>query len=126
MTTFDEFINQQILPALGEYAGDYDVEGIARCVSMWDDKQGYVMNPDYTNDVFWLVVGMHDKTAPHRSSDIVIGPDGDVVDYAAAVMVMDDDIREKLSDELAPCGKQEFFDAYCKAHEERFGRRFEI
>ena len=126
MTTFDEFIEREIVPALGEYVDDYDVHAIAAKVSMWDDKQGYVMNPDYTNDVFWLVVGMHDKTAPRRSSDVVIGPDGDVVDFAAAVTMMDDDIREKLNDELAPCGMQEFFDAYCKAHEERFGERFEV
>ena len=126
MTTFDEFVERQILPTLGEYAGDYDVEGIARCVSTWDDKLGYVMIPRLSHEGFWEVVERHDKTAPHRSSDVVIGPVGDVVDYEAAVMAMDDDIREKLSDELAPCGKQEFFDAYCKAHEERFGERFEI
>lgn len=50
---------------------------------------------------------------------------GNQVDYEAAVNIMDDDLREELHAELAPCTEQEFFDAYGKAHEERFGCEFE-
>lgn len=48
------------------------------------------------------------------------------VDFEAAVNLMDDDIRESLHAELSPCTEQEFFDAYCKAHEEKFGEEFTI
>lgn len=39
---------------------------------------------------------------------------------------MDDEIREELNRELAPCTEQEFFTAYEKAHEEKFGEEFQI
>lgn len=38
---------------------------------------------------------------------------------------MDDEIREDLAAEMAPCEDQEFFDAYCKRHAEKFGDEFE-
>lgn len=46
--------------------------------------------------------------------------------FEAAVNLMDDEIREALHAELAPCTEQEFFDAYCKAHEEKYGEEFAI
>ena len=45
---------------------------------------------------------------------------GRALDFEAAVYKMDDDIREKLADELTPCTEQEFFDAYCVAHKEAY------
>lgn len=48
------------------------------------------------------------------------------INFDAAVNIMDDDIREMLHEEIAPCTDQEFFDAYCKAHEERFGEEWEL
>lgn len=50
----------------------------------------------------------------------------DQVDFEVAVNLMDDEIREALHAELAPCTDQEFFDAYCKAHEEKYGEEFAI
>jgi len=44
---------------------------------------------------------------------------------SAAVNIMDDDLREQLHMDLAPCTDQEFFDAYCKLHLETFGEEFE-
>ena len=51
---------------------------------------------------------------------------GNLVDFDAAVNMMDDEIREKLHNELAPCTNQEFMDAYAEAHEAKFNERFEI
>lgn len=51
---------------------------------------------------------------------------GTVIDYDAAEAMMDDDIREVLHYELAPCTDQEFFDAYSKAHAEKFGGEWEL
>lgn len=47
------------------------------------------------------------------------------INYDAAVALMDDDLREELAMELAPCTEQEFFDAYCKAHMEKFNEEWE-
>ena len=50
----------------------------------------------------------------------------EMVDFEAAVMLMDDEIREELNSELSPCSEQEFIDAYAKAHAEKYGEEFEI
>lgn len=50
-----------------------------------------------------------------------------IIDFDAAVYGMDDDIREELSRELAgEVTEQEFFDAYCAAHAEKFGDEWEL
>lgn len=48
------------------------------------------------------------------------------INFEAAVNFMDDEIREMLHGEIAPCTDQEFFDAYCKAHEDRFDEEWEL
>jgi len=48
------------------------------------------------------------------------------IDFDAAVNIMDNDLREQLHEELAPCSEQEFFDAYAKMHEEVFGEIWEL
>lgn len=48
------------------------------------------------------------------------------VDFNSAIMLMDDEIREELNRELAPCTDQEFFTAYEKAHGEKFGEEWEL
>lgn len=56
----------------------------------------------------------------------VINMFGTKIDYEAAVMLMDDEIRESLHFELAPCTDQEFFNAYEKAHAEKYGEEWEL
>lgn len=51
---------------------------------------------------------------------------GTEINYEAAVELMDDEICEELSAELAPCTEQEFFTAYAKAHTEKFGETWEL
>lgn len=46
--------------------------------------------------------------------------------WGSAVNLMDDDLREELNGELAPCTEQEFFTAYEKAHAEKFGEEWEL
>lgn len=48
------------------------------------------------------------------------------VDFDACVSLMDDDIREQVHAELAPCTEQEFLDAYCELHAEKYGEQFKI
>lgn len=40
--------------------------------------------------------------------------------------MMDDDLREDIHIDLAPCTEQEFFDEYAKKHEEKFGEEWEL
>ena len=48
------------------------------------------------------------------------------IDFDAAVNLMDDEIREALHAELAPCTEQEFLDAYCVEHQSKYGEPFQI
>lgn len=57
---------------------------------------------------------------------IITNEFGVEINFDAAVNLMDDDIREMLHEEIAPCTDQEFFDAYCKAHEDKFGEEWEL
>lgn len=52
---------------------------------------------------------------------VVINKYGAEIDYEVAVTMMDDDIREEVHMKLAPCTDQEFFDAYAKAHADKYG-----
>lgn len=51
---------------------------------------------------------------------------GVIIDFDAAVMNMDDEVRESVHNALAPCTEQEFFTAYETAHEEKFGEEWEL
>lgn len=51
---------------------------------------------------------------------------GTEIEWNAALALMDDDLREELSADLAPCTEQEFFEAYAKAHEAKFGEEWEL
>ena len=46
--------------------------------------------------------------------------------YEAAVNLMDDEIREELHNEMAPCTDLEFLETYMERHEEKYGTEFEI
>ena len=52
--------------------------------------------------------------------------DGCEVDFGTGASLMDDEIREELHMELAPCTEQEFLDAYVERHAEKFGEDFDI
>lgn len=56
----------------------------------------------------------------------IINRNGYELDYDAAVQLMDDDIREELCAQVAPCKEQEFFAAYEVAHAEKFGEEWEL
>ena len=51
---------------------------------------------------------------------------GTEIEWNTAVNLMDDDLREELNANLAPCTEQEFFEAYEKAHENKFGEEWEL
>ena len=49
---------------------------------------------------------------------------GEQVSLEAAVNLMDDELREQVHEEMAPCTEQEFVERYAELHEERFGEGF--
>lgn len=46
--------------------------------------------------------------------------------WEAILELMDDELREWIHAELAPCTRRKFLDAYCVRHLEEFGVPFEI
>ena len=55
----------------------------------------------------------------------VTNANGDTVEYEVAQFYMDDELREQVHQELAPCSNQTFYDAYCALHREKYGVEFE-
>ena len=47
-------------------------------------------------------------------------------EFDLAVSLMDDEIREKIHMELAPCTEEEFLEAYKAAHKEKYGEEFQM
>lgn len=56
----------------------------------------------------------------------VVNEYGTEINYEVAESMMDDELRETIHRELAPCTEQEFFDEYAKRHEESFGEEWEF
>ena len=54
----------------------------------------------------------------------VINLSGKEIDFDAAVQHMDDEIREDLHMEIAPCTEQDFFTAYENEHIKRHGEQW--
>jgi hypothetical protein len=56
----------------------------------------------------------------------VTNKNGYELDFDTAVNLMDEEIREQLHNNLAPCTTQEFFTTYEKAHEAKYGEEWEL
>ena len=48
------------------------------------------------------------------------------IDFDVAVGYMDDELREQIHDDMAPCNEQAFFDEYAHRHENKFGEVWEL
>lgn len=57
---------------------------------------------------------------------MVINSNGVSINYDAAVELMDDNLREEVAADLAPCTEQEFFAEYAKRHAAKFGAEWEL
>lgn len=56
----------------------------------------------------------------------VVNEYGVNIDYDLAVSFMDDDLREEIHGDLAPCTDQQFFDEYAKRYEQKFNEVWEL
>lgn len=60
-----------------------------------------------------------------KNNDIKVTNEwGTEFDFEVVINFMEDELREQLHMELAPCTEQEFFDAYAKAYEEKYGEEW--
>lgn len=50
MINRQDFIEQQILPGLGEHADCYDIDGVVDEVSDFDPVKGYFMKPEFGDE----------------------------------------------------------------------------
>lgn len=48
------------------------------------------------------------------------------VDFDVCVNLMDDEIRESIHTEMAPCEDQKFLDEYAARHFAKYGEEFKI
>ena len=56
----------------------------------------------------------------------VINDAGALIDFDAAVNLMDADIARELHDSMAPCTEQDYFTAYESAHLAKYGAAWEL
>ena len=56
----------------------------------------------------------------------VINANGIEINYEEAVELMDDELREQIADDIAPCTEQDFFTAYESAHAAKYGEEWEL
>lgn len=69
--------------------------------------------------------GWQERKVTMTNNDIKVTNEyGEEINYDVAVDFMEDELREKLHMELAPCTEQEFFNAYAKAYEEKYGEEW--
>ncbi len=69
---------------------------------------------------------MVEKLAEYESQ-YVKDEDGNEILFEAAVNLMDDDLREALHRDMAPCTNQAFYDEYVKRHSAKFnGEKFQV
>lgn len=69
---------------------------------------------DQDDEIFWIE-DLEWVKSDREGQSMVKNSWGTEFDFDVTVNYMDDEIRERIHNELAPCTEQEFFDAYCKA-----------
>ena len=87
------------------------------------DREDFKKEYDLTDNE----ADMMAEALEQEAQDWVEDEDGHLVNYEVAVAMMDDDLREQLHREMAPCTNQEFYAAYVKAHAAKYnGEKFQI
>lgn len=83
-------------------------------------RYNYDPDPEYRDEAGELVESSW-IAIEREPAGMVVNASGALVSFDAAVELMDDEVRERVHDQLAPCSDQEFFTAYEAAHAEAFG-----
>ena len=108
---YERFVSDYVSNC-GDDPGEYLVSAVAEILA--DDLQGGTPDAMDSAEFAELVLEWRGKVEGRVR----------IVDFQAAAMIMDPEIRERLCEKLAPCTQQEFYDAYCEEHEKKFGEEF--
>lgn len=87
----------------------------------WEGYTDHVWGKDTAE---WIEIGEAEAETILGGEVVVIN--GREVDYDAAVNLMDNEIREELHSEIAPCTNQEFINAYIERHRQKFSEEFVV
>ena len=83
------------------------------------DLWGETTNDVITEDDLEMIAGGWEKPVEELLDQL------NVYNYESAVSLMDDEIREAVHADLAPCSEIEFLREYEKRHLEKYGTEFE-
>lgn len=111
-------IEQYIKPSLGMFWRDYDMDAIFSEFFTYTEG-GYVPGDE---GEYYEIAKSHDMT--YGGHGLVQDDNGHWISYKAAEAVMDRELAEEISDRIAPCPDQRFFDEYAAAHLEKYGEDF--
>ena len=102
--------------------------GSALCPFVSAKRTFHSLIRDTPNLIITTVVVILIMSAKERTNKMttVIDQNDKEIDFTTAVNLMDDEIREELHAEMAPCTDQEFFDAYLDRHYAKYGEEFTI
>lgn len=90
-------------------------------------RELYAAVMTYTVDYGWITDRVPADQADYVNVlDLLVIVNGSAYDIDNIAGYMDDEIRERLNSEMAPCKPQEFFDAYCEAHYAKYGEPFDF
>lgn len=56
----------------------------------------------------------------------VINKCGTSINFDVAVTLMDEQLKEEIHNEIAPCTEQSFFNEYERRHEKKYGEEWEL
>ena len=87
-------------------------------IDLWGDEA--TTETELTLDDIEMIARGWDKTAADVIDNLI------PVNYDSAVELMDDDIREAVHSDLAPCTEAAFLLEYMKRHEQKYGTPFAV
>lgn len=110
-----------------EEANTYDEAlGIVESFEDEDREDGNYTPNFYEIDEVFIPNWYQEKMYIRRTNLTVFNAHHVDIDFDVAVSLMDDELREEIHNNIAPCSDQDFFEAYEKAHQEKFGEEWEL
>lgn len=122
---FDFMHMSYILPDCKDWLDDYDLDNGYPPDFMPDSEEDE--KGDTISDIIDSVVlldGYDSEDVWHNKSQYYKDKECEYHDIDDAAQLMDDDIREDVHKDLAPCTAQEFIEEYARRHKEKYGEEF--
>jgi hypothetical protein len=132
----EKFLNQPCTPNIKDitiknrHGQEFDFESVcdhmdAGITSLHHRELDSSTSPqDYYNKYCKLHKEIRGKDFFVETDLVIKNKHGEPIEYEDAVDYMDDDIREYLHHQLAPCPPQYFYEEYCKLHKEIYNEEY--